>query len=291
MTDIQVLPELKQIIGALIFGAKTPVTLAEMKRTLQQVAEHEGGPYKDFGQVSDDDIAAALDSLRRDLDASHCGIHVAEVANGYRMENDGASGIWLRYLLDKGRGNRLTKPALETLAIIAYRQPCTRGEIEAVRGVAVDQIVRNLMDLQLIKILGRSDLPGRPWLFGTTQRFLEYFGLKNVNDLPGVEELRRMEAEQQKKTTQSEMALEPTTEEQNEEQAPSALTEEDAMPSRKPKDEDEEEKDEKEEKEEKDEEDEDEEDEDEEEEEEDEKDEKEEEEEKEEGPHREYDDR
>jgi segregation and condensation protein B len=228
MSDIQVLPELKQIIGALVFGAKTPVTLAEIKRVLKQVAEGEGGPYKDFGEVADDDIAAAIDALKRDMESAKLGVHVAEVANGLRMQNDGSCGIWLRYLLDKGRGNRLTKPALETLAIIAYRQPCSRAEIEAVRGVAVDQIVRNLMDLQLIKILGRSELPGRPWLFGTTQKFLEYFGLKNVNDLPGVEELRRMEAEQQKKNSavQDEMALEPAQVETDQAEAPSAQEQE-----------------------------------------------------------------
>ncbi len=91
---------------------------------------------------------------------------------------------------------QLSRPALETLAIIAYRQPCTRAEIEAVRGVAVDQIIRNLMEMQLIRIVGRSELPGRPWLFGTSQKFLEHFGLKRLDDLPGTEELRRLEQEQ-----------------------------------------------------------------------------------------------
>ena len=95
---------------------------------------------------------------------------------------------------------------METLAIIAYRQPCTRGEIEAVRGVAVDQIVRNLLDLQLIRAVGRSELPGRPWLFGTTQKFLLHFGLKDLKDLPGVEELKRIEAARGAREPESEPA-------------------------------------------------------------------------------------
>ncbi len=92
-------------------------------------------------------------------------------------------------MLEKSKPSRLSTPALETLAVIAYRQPCTRSDIELVRGVAVDQVVRNLLELQLIKIVGRSDLPGRPWLFGTTQKFLEHFGLKDLGDLPSRDEL------------------------------------------------------------------------------------------------------
>ena len=131
-------------------------------------------------------------------------MHVIEVANGFRFENDSSCGPWLRHLLERGRPTRLSRPALETLAIIAYRQPVMRSEIEAVRGVAVDQIIRNLLEMQLIKIVGRSELPGRPWQFGTTQKFLEHFGLKNLMDLPGVEELRRMEDDQLRRTVAEE---------------------------------------------------------------------------------------
>lgn len=199
MSDVDVLPELKQIIGAMLFATKGSLTAGEIRRCLEQVAEARGGAARDFAQVSEADIRQAAEALRRQLDEQKMGFQVVEVANGLRLENDVACGPWLRQLLQKGRANRLSRPSLETLAIIAYRQPVTRGEIEAVRGVAVDQIIRNLMDLQLIKITGRSELPGRPWQFGTTQKFLEYFGLKHVRDLPGVEELRRMEEEQERK--------------------------------------------------------------------------------------------
>jgi|APTNR8051073442_1049403.scaffolds.fasta_scaffold00346_35 segregation and condensation protein B len=199
MSDQDVLPELKQIIGAMLFASKTPITVGDIRRCLEQVAESAGGPARDFGAVTPEDIRTALEALTETLQNQKAGFHVVEVAHGFRLENDANCGMWLRHLLQKGRPNRLSKPALETLAIIAYRQPCTRAEIEAVRGVAVDQILRNLMDMQLIRITGRSELPGRPWMFGTAQKFLEYFGLRDVKELPGVEELRRMEEEQERK--------------------------------------------------------------------------------------------
>ena len=203
MDEIEVLPEVKQIAGAMLFASKLPLTAAEIRKVLKQVAELRGGAAKDFAELSEADIRAALDQLGRDLEAAHAGVHLVEVANGYRLQNDVNCGPWLRQMLERGKANRLTKPALETLAIIAYRQPVMRSEIEAVRGVAVDQVLRNLVDLGLVRIVGRSELPGRPWLFGTSQKFLEYFGLKNVHDLPGVEELRRMEAEQKARAAEA----------------------------------------------------------------------------------------
>ena len=206
MSDVNVLPELKQIMGAMLFVSKQPLTLAAMRKALQQVAEHEGGATRDFAKATEADLAAALEDLKVELDTHKCGFHVAEVAHGFKLENDVNCGPWLRQLLEKGRASRLSRPALETLAIIAYRQPCTRSEIEAVRGVAVDALIHNLLELQLIRVVGRSELPGKPWQYGTTQAFLEHFGLRALDDLPGVEELRRMEAEQLKRREQESAA-------------------------------------------------------------------------------------
>ena len=196
MSDIEILPELKEIIGAMLFVARQPLTLADLRRVMAQVAETQGGITKDYARATEADLVAAVQQLKVDLIERRVGLEINEVANGFRLENNPLCGPWLRHLLEKGRPSRLSRPALETLAIIAYRQPCTRADIEKVRGVAVDQIIRNLLEMQLIRIMGRSDLPGRPWLFGTTQRFLEHFGLRNVDDLPSVQELRRMETEQ-----------------------------------------------------------------------------------------------
>ena len=190
------LPELKQIIGAMLFVRKEPLTVAEIRRVLAATAERRGGITSDFAKANEALVREAVDALGRELTERKMGFHVIEVAGGFRLENDANCGPWLRTMLQKGRGARLSLPALETLAIVAYRQPCVRSEIEAVRGVAVDAILKNLLEMQLVRVVGRSELPGRPWMFGTTQKFMEHFGLKSLDDLPGTDELRRLEAEQ-----------------------------------------------------------------------------------------------
>ncbi|MCX7819810.1 MAG: SMC-Scp complex subunit ScpB [Kiritimatiellae bacterium] len=194
MTEGAAIPELKAIVGALLFVSRTPISVDRLAQVFRQTAERLGGVAAGFAEVGREEIVAAIEAVRKDLATAGVGLRVAEVAQGYRIESEPACGPWVRVHLDRLRPQRLSPPALETLAIIAYRQPVTRAEIEAVRGVAVDQILRNLLDLQLIRVTGRSDLPGRPWLFGTTQRFLEHFGLNRIDDLPGVDELRRREA-------------------------------------------------------------------------------------------------
>jgi segregation and condensation protein B len=192
MSDADRLPELKEIVGAVLFTAKSPVTLEQLHALMARAAEQVGGPAtRQLAGATREDVQAAVDALRADIAAARVGLTITEVAHGYRIENEWACGPWLRAFLEKARPNRLSPPALETLAIIAYRQPVMRSEIESVRGVAVDQILRNLLDMQLIRIVGRSDLPGRPWLFGTTQKFLEHFGLRSLDDLPGTDELKR----------------------------------------------------------------------------------------------------
>lgn len=193
MNEPAVIPELKEIIGAVLFAAREPMTVANILRVLKDTAETYGGVTSDFSSAGKEDVEAAVAALREELDHLSTGYGVCEVAHGYRLENDARCGPWVRVLLKKGKPYRLSRPALETLAIIAYRQPCTRSEMESVRGVAVDQIVRNLLEMQLVKITGRSELPGRPWLFGTTRKFLEYFGMNSLGDLPGVDELKRLE--------------------------------------------------------------------------------------------------
>jgi len=199
MTEGNVQPDLKQVLGAMLFGAKYPVTVAEMRRVLVQVAKDHGVSARALGKAGESDILAALDQIRSDFAKSHPGFHLVEVAGGFQFQTDGECALWLREFLDVRKSHRLSIPTLETLAIIAYRQPISRSEIEAVRGVNVDSIVRHLLDMQAIRITGRSSLPGRPMLYGTTQLFLEHFGLKGLNYLPGVEQLRRPEQEHEKK--------------------------------------------------------------------------------------------
>lgn len=192
-------PGLKQILGALLFGAKKPLTAAEIRKLLAEVAAEHEGHAREIANTKEPEIYAALEKIKIDLIENHSGFHLAEVGGGFRLQTDMECGLWLRRLLDLGKPSRLSRPALETLAIIAYRQPIPRSEIETVRGVNVDSIVRNLLELQLIRIIGKSDLPGRPMIYGTTQLFLEHFGMKSVKDLPGIEQLCRREEERYRK--------------------------------------------------------------------------------------------
>jgi len=197
MSDIEVLPEIERIVGALLFAAKQPVTLDQIKGVFNRVAENEGGVAADYAGVKKARVREAVEEVSKRIGKECPGFNVVEVAGGYRLENEVECGPWVRELLEKSKPRTLSIPALETLAIVAYRQPCTRAQVEEIRGVAVDQILRNLLQMQLVKITGRSDLPGKPWLFGTTRKFLEHFGLNNLEELPSHKDLRRFEKEQE----------------------------------------------------------------------------------------------
>ena len=198
-STIDVLPELKQIVGSLLFAAKEPLSIKRMRKAMIETGNGFSGPYEQYAKATDVQIRGALEELQEDLDKAKLGLGVAKVADAYRLQNDAACGPFVRALLEKNQTMRLSKPALETLAIVAYRQPCLRSEIEEVRGVSVDAVLRKLIDMQLVRVVRRSELPGRPWLFGTTQKFLEHFGINNINDLPGSSELKRAIPEEGKK--------------------------------------------------------------------------------------------
>ncbi len=188
-------PDLTPVLGALLFAARAPMSVAELRAVLLQAAQAGRDGAARFQQVQPADIEAALAQLARSLAAQPLGVVLAEVAGGYRFQSDPAAGPWVRQLLNLDKPTRLSKPALETLAIVAYRQPITRADIEAVRGVNVDAMMRHLLESQLIRIVGRSDVAGRPLLYGTTQRFLEHFGLSSIRHLPGIEQLSRRDAD------------------------------------------------------------------------------------------------
>ena len=208
-STVDVLPELKQIAGALLFAAKEPLTIKRIRKAMIETGNGFSGPYEQYAKATDKQIEGAIEELREDLEKANAGLHVARVAEAYRLQNDAACGPFVRALLEKNQVMRLSKPALETLAIVAYRQPCLRSEIEEVRGVSVDAVLRKLIDMQLVRVVRRSELPGRPWLFGTTQKFLEHFGINQIEDLPGSQELRRaMPSDNKKKSTEPFPAME-----------------------------------------------------------------------------------
>jgi segregation and condensation protein B len=181
---------LARIIEALLFSAQKPLSTKEMVDVLHDAgAEDEFSP-NDFAKVRQAEVAAAIEQLKVEYIQDEHGFQLVEKADGWQLASDPKYAQWVRGLFPAPKPARLSSPALETLAIIAYRQPITRADVEAVRGVTIDGVLQTLMERGLVKISGRAEIPGRPLLYETTEFFLDHFGLRNLDELPNVEELR-----------------------------------------------------------------------------------------------------
>jgi len=175
---------LKQIIEALLFAADEPLSVARLRSIIDSADGRR--------------IKAAIEELNCDYESAGRVFIIEEIANGYRLYTRPEYHEWIRKLFRQRSEARLSLAALETLAIVAYKQPIERAEVEDIRGVDVGHILRNLLDKDLIKILGRSEKLGRPFLYGTTKKFLEHFGLKSIKDLPRVAEIEPQGQSEQK---------------------------------------------------------------------------------------------
>jgi segregation and condensation protein B len=144
----------------------------------------------EFAKIKESEAAAALEQLKVEYIEQQRAFQLAEKAEGWQLVTDPQYATWVRQLFPTPKPARLSSPALETLAIIAYRQPITRADVEIVRGVTIDSVLQTLMERGLVKIGARADIPGRPLLYETTQLFLDHFGLRSLDELPNVEELR-----------------------------------------------------------------------------------------------------
>jgi segregation and condensation protein B len=187
--------ELKFILESILFSAQRPLSAKELRDLLVAAAEHgdESGEAKAFKKTPLDNINSALDELAREHETAQRSYRLACVAGSWQFVSQPEYAAWIKALVGhKNRQPRLSQPALETLAIIAYRQPITRAEIEQVRGVAVDGVMQTLVERGLVEQVGRAEVIGRPITYGTTHAFLEYFGLKALDDLPAADELRRI---------------------------------------------------------------------------------------------------
>ena len=169
--------QLKSILESLLFASEGPVTVHRLGEVLEGVERSE--------------ISSALQELQAEYDASGRGFRLAEVAGGYQMQTARENADWVKKLY-RDRPQRMSRATLETLAIVAYKQPITRAEIEAIRGVDVDGVVATLLDRRLIRIVARKDVPGRPFLYGTTPEFLQLFNLKDLSHLPTLKEMEEM---------------------------------------------------------------------------------------------------
>jgi segregation and condensation protein B len=178
-----------QVIEALLFSAQKPLTTTELRDVLTSAGDDELIP-NEFARVKEAEVAATLGQLKTDYTLTPRGFQLIEKAGGWQLVSHYDCARWVRQLFPGPKPARLSPPALETLAIIAYRQPITRADVEAVRGVTVEGVLQNLMERGLVKISGRAELLGRPLLYETTEFFLEHFGLRNLDELPNAEELR-----------------------------------------------------------------------------------------------------
>ena len=175
--------ELKAILEAVLFVSPEPVPVARLMSIL--------------GTVSKAEVVQALGILTHDLDQDGRGIQLVQVAGGYRLVTKQEYGPWLKRMDKAKAAQKLSRSALESLAIIAYKQPLVRSEIEEIRGVETSGVLRTLCERKLVRIVGRKDVPGRPIMYGTTKFFLEHFGLQDLSQLPPLREFKELgESEQ-----------------------------------------------------------------------------------------------
>ena len=171
--------ELKRLVEAFIFAAESPISLDRLCQLLERTRA---------------DLRPVVEQLQSDFLPGSRGFYLAEVAGGYQFRTDSDLAPWLRKL-SKERPFRLSQAALETLSIVAYRQPITRAELEYLRGVDSGGVMKALLEKSLLKILGKKEVPGRPLMYGTSRQFLELFGLRDLNDLPTLKEFSALEPE------------------------------------------------------------------------------------------------
>jgi segregation and condensation protein B len=190
--------ELKFILESLLFSAQKPMSVKELRDIFATaaIAEDATEAAKSLKKVKDDDVTAALEALAAEHETAARSYRLACVAGAWQFVTQPEFSPWLKALVGvKNRPSRLSQAALETLAIIAYRQPVTRAEVEQVRGVNVDGTMQTLLERGLVEQSGRAEVVGRPALYSTTPLFLEYFGLRGLEDLPAADELRRIPIE------------------------------------------------------------------------------------------------
>ncbi|HNQ88626.1 MAG TPA: SMC-Scp complex subunit ScpB [Verrucomicrobiota bacterium] len=189
--------ELESILEAILFASQKPLSPSELRSLLVATAEHAEDPAGSaWKHVKLDAIETALETLRQAHETAARTYRLACVAGAWQFVSRPEFAPWLRVLAgERTRPGRLSQPALETLTIIAYRQPITRAEMEQIRGVSVDGVLQTLVERGLVETIGRAAVVGRPMQYGTTPLFLQYFGLRDLESLPAADELRRLPVE------------------------------------------------------------------------------------------------
>jgi len=201
--------QLEPFLFSLLFSSDAPLSIQDVQQVLVRYHQQEADPA--YTAVPDWLTGAQIQegflALMEKLNASDEPYRLQEGPNGYRLVINPAYATWVRLLRQEPKPIRLSPAALETLSIIAYQQPTTRSHIEKIRGVAADGPLHKLMELGLIQVVGRADLPGKPAEYGTTTKFLEWVGLPSLDKLPPVEGLKSVEKWLQRTITQPELPI------------------------------------------------------------------------------------
>jgi segregation and condensation protein B len=203
---------LHRVLEAVLFASDKPLSAAECVKHLKGAvdAAPEDPEVAALAKTKQDEVAAVMRELGASYEEEQRGFRLVESGAGWKVVTTPDAAPWVRQLFPENRPARLSPSALETLAIVAYRQPITRADIEAVRGVNVDGVMQTLLERGVIRIAGRADVPGRPLLYGTTEFFLEHFGLRSLDELPNCAELRRIDLPvAAKDESQPDLPLEP----------------------------------------------------------------------------------
>ena len=186
---------LNKIVEALLFASREPVDSKKIAKIIRKVSKREEAD-QELCSVKYTEIDEVIEKLNKGYDRKKSPYIIQERSTGWRIYTRIDYASYIRELFPDQKPTRLSAPALETLAIVAYRQPITKAAIEAVRGVNVDGVLQSLIERGLVSIAGRSDLPGKPFLYETSRNFLEHFGIKDVEDLPNSAELRSVDLPQ-----------------------------------------------------------------------------------------------
>jgi segregation and condensation protein B len=176
--DLQDPAKAKRVVEALIFASSKPLTPAEIRKVTKVLTVAQ--------------IEKIVAELKEDYQKTERCFELLEIAGGYELSTKREFAPWILKIELQRKARQATQSALETLAILAYKQPLTRAEIEALRGVDTSGVLNTLMEKNFIKITGKKEVPGRPFMYGTTEKFLEHFGLKELRDLPSIDEIRQM---------------------------------------------------------------------------------------------------
>jgi segregation and condensation protein B len=187
--------ELKYILEAVLFSAQKPLSIKELRDVFATAPDHAEGDEtaRALKKVKEAELTATLEQLAKEHEDAQRSYRLACVAGAWQFVTQPEYAPWLKALVGhRLRPPKLSQPAAETLTIIAYRQPITRAEIEQIRGVTVDGVMQTLLERGLVEQVGRAEVVGRPMNYGTTAVFLEYFGLRSLEDLPVSDELRRI---------------------------------------------------------------------------------------------------